>query len=298
MPIPVHLPPALHPYRRSLFLGRAATVYFDRHQANEWGPHRHDHHVQVAGIVGEGAVTVKWLAPDGLWHRDEIAAPAFWIMPQGVEHALSCKGEVDMVTLFMELPFVRDLLGARSPEFVIVPLFQLGSRDEVIASHAKLFLRLCRGEDREFDFYIESIGTILGTHVLQVVYLSDTIMDLRAGLPNDRLVNVIRYIDESLGLPLTIDDLAKAANYSAGHFGLLFKRSMGWTPHEYLMRRRDDRARELLSTTNRKELDIAHACGFSDDTHLLRRMKAATGLTPKQLRQKSDSGPWPILPFE
>jgi AraC-like DNA-binding protein len=295
-PVPPVLPPSWHPLRRNLHLGRAASVYFDRHVPNAFPVHVHEHHDQVAGIVGEGRVHIRYKPPDCLWQELTIDGPGYWIIPRGMPHALECAEPIEMVTLFMDKIFVDDLLGAHSLEFVHVPMAQLVSRDQLIDKHSSLFLRLCRGEDRERPLYIESIGTVLGTHILQLIYLNDVMRELRAGLPPDRLLKVIRYIDQHMGEKIDLQSLARTAGYSEGHFGLLFKRSMGLTPHDYLMRRRLERARELLETTNRKELDIALSCGFSDDTHMGRRIKEAWSVLPKQLRPRHKSGPGPTLP--
>ncbi len=294
-PIPFVLPPALNGYRRNLFPGRATSVYFDRHPPNEWEPHLHTQD-QVSGIVGDGTVTLKWETADRQWHERELGPGAFWVIPRGMPHALICPAAVDMVSLFMEVAFVADVLGQRLPEFIIVPLAQLASRDQVIAQHSKLFLRLCQHEARANAIYVESIGTVLGTHVLQTLFHGDAVRDLRTGLPDCALIKVMSFIDDHLGEELKLDDLAHAAGYSTGHFGVLFKRSMELTPHDYLMRRRLAKARDLLATTDRKEIDIALECGFSDDTHLTRWSRRIFKCLPKHLRGLGASAYEPVFP--
>jgi AraC family transcriptional regulator len=291
------LPSSRHPLRRNLYVGRAASAYFDRHGSNSFPAHAHEHHDQVSGIVGAGTVFLRYQTPNGEWHEFIAEGPGYWVVPRGMPHSLHFDGPVEMVTLFMDSTFVNDLLGTTPNEFVHVPLDQLASRDQLIAKHAQLFLRLCRCEDRERPLYIESIGTVLGTHVLQLIYREDIISELRAGLSPERLLKVLRFIDAHMHEKIDLLALATAAGFSEGHFGVLFRRSMGLTPHDYLMRRRLERARELLETTTRKELDIAHSCGFSDDTHMGRRIKKTWGILPKQLRPRHDSGSGPKPPI-
>lgn len=295
-PISPVLPTSRQPLRRNLHLGRAASVYCDRHPANAFPVHVHEHHDQVAGIVGDGSVVIRYKAPDCHWQELTVEGPGYWIIPRGMPHCLEFSAPVEMVTLFMEKSYVDDLVGANPLEFAHVPLSQLAARDLLIAKHTTLFLRLCRGEDKERPLYIESIGTVLGTHIIQLIFVHDVIREVLAGLSPDRLLKVVRYIDGHLGEKVDLQALARVAGFSEGHFGLLFKRSMGLTPHDYLMRRRLERARELLETTNRKELDIALTCGFSDDTHMGRRIKEAWGVLPKQLRPRPESGRGPTFP--
>lgn len=61
----VVLPPARNGYRRSLYAGRAVSVYFDQHPSNEWQVHTHVQD-QVSGIVGEGSVKLRYLAAGGV----------------------------------------------------------------------------------------------------------------------------------------------------------------------------------------------------------------------------------------
>ncbi len=294
-PLPLILPPALNGYRRSLYPGRAASVYFDRHPPNEWREHAHDHD-QISGTVGDGSCALTWQTPDGAWHRHLILPGTYWVIPRGMPHTLQCPAETDMVTLFMEVPFVADILNHCPPEFAIVPLGQLASRDLVIGQHSRSFLNLCRGTAPVNAIYVESIGTVLGTHVLQTLFNGSALRDLRSGLPEDSLGRLMAFLEVNFALALTLDDLAAAAGYSPGHFGVLFKRSMGLTPLDYLMRHRLGRACELLATTTRKELDIAHACGFSDDTHLARWIRKVLHCRPRQLRGLGPSGFGPIFP--
>lgn len=290
------LPPARVPYRRQFYPGRVASVYFDRFSANEWDSHSHPDHDQVTGIFGTGSVVVGYLRPDGKWHHETIEAPAYWVLPRGLTHTLRCGDGLNMVKLYLDRTFVEEILGRPPAEFVTVQFALLASRDLVIAQHSKLFNRLCLGKHRELAAYIESIGTVLGTHVLQALYLGHAFRSLRAGLPERQLIALLRWLDEHLGERLTVAAMAKFVNYCEGHFGVLFKRSMGLTPHEYLMRRRLEHAIELLATTNRKELDIAHSCGFSDDTHLTRRIKAVYHCLPKHFRHRGPTGLGPVFP--
>lgn len=291
---PLILPPALNGYRRNLYPGRAASVYFDRHPPNEWREHTHDHD-QISSSIGDGSCVLRWQTPDGAWHRHLIGPGTYWVVPRGMPHALHCAAAIDMVTLFMEAPFVADILQHHRPEFAIVPLGQLASRDLVIGQHSRSFLQLCRDSAPVNALYVESIGTVLGTHVLQTLFLRDALREMRAGLPGDSLARVMAHLEARYGEPICLDHLATAAGYSPGHFGVLFHRSMGCTPMDYLMRYRLGQACELLAATNRKELDIAHACGFSDDTHLARWMRKVLDCQPRQLRGLGPSGFGPVF---
>lgn len=294
-PNTVILSPALNGYRRSLYSGRAASVYFDQHPSNKWQAHTHVQD-QISGIVGDGSVKLRYLASGGGWVCRDFGPSTWWVVPRDMPHAVECTAGTDMVTLFVDTAFTDEMLCQRPVDFAAASLARLASQDQVIAQHAGSFRRLCRGQIPANEIYIESVGTVLGAHILRSLFLSDKPPDFQAGLSEESLAKVISYIAVNFANSITLEQLAGVAGYSTGHFGVLFKRSMGLTPHDYVMRHRLSKAWDLLGTTTRKEIDIAHACGFSDDTHLARHVRSVLQCLPRQLRGTGLSGYNPAFP--
>ena len=125
------LSPAANGYRRSLFPGRGASIYYDRHPPNEWEEHSRAQ-AQVSGLLEAVECVVRWRTRDGARHETRVKGPAVWVIPANMPHSLSCPQEADMVTLFVERTFVFETLGREVTEFALVPLAQLSSRDTVI----------------------------------------------------------------------------------------------------------------------------------------------------------------------
>jgi AraC-like DNA-binding protein len=69
-------------------------------------------------------------------------------------------------------------------------------------------------------------------------------------------------IDAQFDRPLDLDELASAAHFSRYHFLRAFRRAFHATPHEYLTRKRMERARELLALSNRTVTEICFEVGF------------------------------------
>lgn len=101
-----------------------------------------------------------------------------------------------------------------------------------------------------------------------------------------KLAMVITYIDENLGQPMTLEMLAQVASISSSHFSELFRQCMGQAPHQYLMARRIEKAKDLLTRTDLPIAEIAVNLGFADQSHLTRLMRRFTGLTPRMLRAR------------
>lgn len=93
------------------------------------------------------------------------------------------------------------------------------------------------------------------------------------------------YMDDHLFTDLTVEDAARAAHLSASHFSRLFKARLGCSPHEYIVLRRIDRAKELLSSTAASVKEIAFACGYHSEGNFIHSFRLKTGISPAVFRQ-------------
>lgn len=102
---------------------------------------------------------------------------------------------------------------------------------------------------------------------------------------NSRLPEALAYIDAHLGERLTLPSIAGTVGSSAYHFAHAFKRSVGIAPHQYVMQRRLDRAKELLENTDLPIAEVALAVGCANQSHFSALFHKATGVTPLSYRQ-------------
>lgn len=106
----------------------------------------------------------------------------------------------------------------------------------------------------------------------------------RGGLPPGAMRRVREYVDAHLGESMDLAELAAIAGLSVFHFARQFKQSAGVTPHHYLVRRRIERAQDMLARTDLALSEIAVAAGFSDQSHLSRHFRQMLGTTPREFR--------------
>ena len=90
------------------------------------------------------------------------------------------------------------------------------------------------------------------------------------------------HADAEIGLA----QLATVAGLSPSHFSRAFSASTGEPPHRYLMRRRVERAQELLGDTSMSITEIAHASGFSSSQHMATVFQRMASVTPSQYRRE------------
>jgi len=106
----------------------------------------------------------------------------------------------------------------------------------------------------------------------------------RRGLPPRVLQQVREYVDAHVESSISLEVLAGIAGLSISRFAHAFGQSEGMTPHEYVMQRRVQRARELLARTDLPLAEIACASGFSDQGHFTCRFQEHVGTTPSNYR--------------
>lgn len=107
------------------------------------------------------------------------------------------------------------------------------------------------------------------------------------GLPPAIANRVRGYIDSHLQGNISLEELARIAQLSVHHFARAFRQSVGVPPHSYIVRRRVQRAKELLRTTNFSLSEIAVASGFTDQSHFARHFRRITGISPGLARRNS-----------
>lgn len=104
-------------------------------------------------------------------------------------------------------------------------------------------------------------------------------------LPKWRLKRVVEYVSAHYPENVTLAQLAQAAGLTRMHFAAQFRAATGLRPHEYLLRRRIERAQEMLMAPNAQLVEIALSVGFQTQAHFTTVFKRFVGETPHRWRQ-------------
>jgi AraC family transcriptional regulator len=156
-----------------------------------------------------------------------------------------------------------------------------GEADPVIESLGIALLPLFESGNVSPPALLQHLASAICAHVLHDY--SDEAM--RNGAADSSLAvwqekAVKDYMLDHLGEDLSIALIASTIGYSANHFGREFKRATGLTPHQWLIRMRVEKAKQLLAQKSLALGMIADLCGFTDQSHFTKVFQRATGMTP------------------
>jgi AraC-like DNA-binding protein len=100
-----------------------------------------------------------------------------------------------------------------------------------------------------------------------------------------RAVEAARFLDEQADQPIDLEGAAAQAGLSPFHFLRLFARTLGVTPHQFLVGARLRRAAGLLAGGQSSITEVALDCGFGDLSNFVRTFHRAAGVSPRRFRQ-------------
>jgi AraC-like DNA-binding protein len=84
--------------------------------------------------------------------------------------------------------------------------------------------------------------------------------------------------------------LAAACGLSRSHFAHAFRATTGVPPHKWLLLHRVRHACEMMERTDTCLAEIAHSCGFADQSHFSRTFRSVMGNSPAVWRRERRSG--------
>ena len=97
-----------------------------------------------------------------------------------------------------------------------------------------------------------------------------------------RLQKMLRYMYENYARPITLKEIAEAANISRSEAGRCFHTYMGCSPIDALIQYRLQMAHQLLSERTQTLQQISCACGFHSVSYFSRQFKKKYGYTPSR----------------
>lgn len=209
------------------------------------------------------------------------------VIPAGLDGVWTDDADCTVLSIRLDDIFVRTIAEqlVRKPDTAtIAPRLQM--RDARV-QHLAWALRAELDAGEALDpLYAESIGTALAVRLLNAV---EPLQARRAVLAPRLAARVADYIESHLDARLTLTELAALVDLSVPHFKVLFRGTLGMPVHQYVVRRRVERARALLLKGGLNATQVALEVGFAHQSHLAHWMNRVLGVTPRELMREAVS---------
>ena len=108
----------------------------------------------------------------------------------------------------------------------------------------------------------------------------------RRGLAEWQVRKVASCMREHLDEPIGLEVLADLVGLSRFHFCTAFRQETGSTPHNWLVKLRMDRARQLLARAELPVTEVALAVGYETPSAFTASFRKVTGVTPSEFRRR------------
>jgi AraC family transcriptional regulator len=264
--------------------------------------HHHPANELVSPPLAHHLITLNCGLPYGLVQRldgqvygGKIAKGDIILTPANQATEYFWDREVNVLHLCLEPTFIAKVAveAIEVDAARIEVLNRFAGADLQIQQLGHLLLAELEAEKLGNQLYAESLTNALAVHLIrEYSTIQKTLRQYSGGLSKANLQQAIAYIQEHLDRDLSLDEIAAAINLSAYHFSRLFKQSTGLAPHQYHIRCRVERAKELLQAGEMTIADIATQVGFYDQSHLSRHFKRIVGVSPKVVQQNSKNVLW------
>lgn len=240
----------------------------------------HDVFVPLAG-----AVTIYGNEEDGALARRRRTVGEISVAPAGSSYSAHWEEELEYLTVLLTDDYLKratiDFEANRNAQIVL----SCGPRDPLVRSIAQALAEELDADQPAGKLYAESLVNALAVHLMRHYSTDALVSDLQfGGLPAHKLHRVTDFIEEHLDHDLDLAGIAQAAELSPYHFARSFKQTTGFSPIQYLMQRRIERAKRLLADSELPLADIAFSVGFKNQSHFSTLFRKFTEITPKAWR--------------
>ena len=164
-----------------------------------------------------------------------------------------------------------------------------GVNDATIAGLGGTILSALSRPQQANRLFVDHVTLAVGVHVASTYGgLRPVSRPARGGLAPWQERRAKEILSANLDGNMPLKDVARECRLSVSHFSRAFRRTMGVAPHNWLLTRRVELAKEKLRDRELSLSDVALACGFADQSHLTRMFTGTVGISPGAWRRARD----------
>lgn len=217
------------------------------------------------------------LAPQGAIEIVPVGTELFARWTQEKQNLLFAI-EPDRLQRFAQTEFDTDTFELFPPK--------LGTVDQRAHDFARLMRWEVENQEHGWRESLDALTTAFSLHLLRTYSSLGNVAcrSFAGGLSAKSLRDIQDFIHGNLQRGISLEELSSLAGLSPSHFARSFKQSVGCSAHQFIIKTRLIRARELICFSTMPFSVIALRVGFSSNSHMTALMRKAWGTTPTQLR--------------
>jgi AraC family transcriptional regulator len=184
---------------------------------------------------------------------------------------------------------VTEIYGCDSSGAELVPRFAI--LDPLLEQLAIAITNALRDGAAEDGLYIDTVAQMMAVHLARSHSSRSRPVRILPARPLSgwKMRRVIEYIEDNLEGDLSLQAMAAEVDISPLYLARAFKSAVGQSPHQYVLARRIERAKELLRNTDLPVVDVALSSGFSSQSHLSHWFIRQVGVSPAVYRRQAAS---------
>jgi AraC family transcriptional regulator len=228
----------------------------------------------------------KYKNLDGSFKAFSIQAGDVTLFPIGLIPEIHLAVSTEIAVVAFELDFMKALkpeLGRPSPHSFHAHFVLPEPR---LSTLVILLMTECISGGLNGRGYADSLAHAIAGRFLHLGEMDRQRQEIYAhGLASRSICRVLDRMHAEFDSDLTLNALAAESGYCRRHFMRIFEQATGYTPHQYLLQLRMQRATELLRKTSTALIDVAAYSGFSSQSHMSEVFRKYCGVTPGQIRR-------------
>lgn len=182
---------------------------------------------------------------------------------------------------------VNEMYGCDKSAAQVVPRFAI--LDPLLEQLCITIARALRDGTVEDGIYTDTLAQMIAVHLARYHCSRSRPLHVAATkpIPSWKIRRLVDFIEENLDRDLSLEAMATEVAVSPLYLPRSFKAAVGQSPHQYVIRRRIERAKELLTSGDLPIVDVALAVGFSSQSHLSSWFLRLVGVSPAEYRRQS-----------
>lgn len=234
-----------------------------------------EQNVLICCVKGEGFVQsqgkMKTIKPDTLV-----------VIPKGVPHTYGSDDKKPWSIFWVHF------LGTNAQHYFSTSLaddFSLSVSMEKLSRVKSLFVEIIecfeKGYTKDIMIYVSQLLACL----LGVLFYMNQEFSFGLKQENGRIADSIHYLSSHLDLTIALKELAEQANFSPTHYSFLFKKVTGFSPMDFFIRLKVQKACQYLDTTEATVKEIARSLGYNDPYYFSRVFHKVMQYYPSEYRK-------------